>query len=269
MADKLVVRALLLREARRRGMAPDAAAVDKIVQGYESRYAANAQWLENRAKLLLPLRAHLGEESLLTQLEAAVRAGVVAAPEAGAAFYAANPAKFTEPEQLRVAVILFKVDPSAPTSQWVEVDTRLLAVAARARAGEDFGALARQYSNDASAKDGGDMGYLHVGMLPEGTQKALAALKSGEMTDSLRLLQGLAVFRLIDRRPAKLQPFDAVKGRAGELAQREQSERGWGAFVAGLRSQTPTRMDSARFLPLAAPVVAPLSEQAGARPAAQ
>lgn len=249
---QLVTRTLLLREAARRQLQPDAAAVAASVQGYEQRYAGSAQWKAQRAAMLPPLVARLEQDSLLAQLETQVRAAAAPSAAAVQAYYAANPAKFTEPEQLHVAVILFKVEPSAPTEKWIKVDQQAQAVALRARAGEDFAKLARQYSNDDSAQRGGDMGYLHLGMLPEGTQAALAVLKAGGTTESLRLLQGLGVFRLIERKPARLLGFDAVKVRAKELAQRDAGQHNWNALQLALRAGAPVRVDESRFLPLPA-----------------
>jgi parvulin-like peptidyl-prolyl isomerase len=250
VGQQLVERSLLLAEARQRQLQPDSAAIAKTVQGYEQRYAGNAKWQENRDRLLPPLVARLEQDDLLSQLEARVRGAVHASAADAQTYYQANPAKFTEPEQLHVAVILFKVEPSAPTAQWQAVDVQAQAVAGRARAGEDFAALARQYSADPSAAKGGDMGYLHLGMLPDGTQQALAKLQPGGTTDSLRLLQGLGVFRLVERKQARLQPLAAVQARAQELAQREQSERAWRDLIAALRLKTPAQLDTSRYLPL-------------------
>ena len=148
-------------------------------------------------------------------------------------------------------MILLKVDPSATSATWKKSDEQAQALVKRVRAGEDFAALARQHSGDGSAQQGGDMGYLHSGMLPDGTQEAMSKLKIGEISDSLRMLEGFALFRLTDRKAAKLHGFDAVKVRAQELAQREQSDAVWTAFVADLKTKTPAQIDQSRFLPLA------------------
>ena len=52
VGDKLVARVLLLREAKRRGLRPDAAEIQKTVQTYEQRYANSEQWKKNRAQVL-------------------------------------------------------------------------------------------------------------------------------------------------------------------------------------------------------------------------
>lgn len=251
VGDKLVARILLEREAKRRGIRADDAEIQKIVQTYDKRYAGSEQWKQNKAKLLPPLLLRLEQDNQLSQLEQIVRTSVKPSQSQVKAYYAAHQDKFTEPEQLRVSVILLKVDPSAPSATWKKTEELAQAIAKRARGGEDFAALARQHSADESAKQGGDMGYLHIGMLPDGTQAALAKLKAGEITDSLRLLQGQAIFLLSDRKIAKLHDFERVKVRAQELAQREQGERAWTAFVADLKAKTPAKIDQSRYLPLA------------------
>lgn len=251
VSDQMVSRIVLLREAKRRGLTPDATEIQKLVQTYEQRYAGSEQWKKNRAQLLPPLQARLEQEDLLSQLETLVRSGVKISDKQVKAYYTANQAKFTEPEQMRVSVILLKVDPSATSATWKKSEEQSQGLSKRARSGEDFAALARQHSGDGSSGQGGDMGYLHSGMLPEGTQDALAKLKTGEISDALRLLEGFAVFKLTDRKAAIMHGFDAVKVRAQELAQREQSDAAWMAFVTDLKAKTPTQIDQSYFLPLA------------------
>ena len=250
VADQMVARIVLLLEVQRRGLKPDAAAVQKTVQGYETRYAGSAQWEKNRAQALPPLVARLEQEDLLSQLETTVRASVKVGEKQANVYYAAHQNQFTEPEQMRVSVILLKVDPSSTSATWVKADEQAQALAKRVRAGDDFAALARQYSGDASASAGGDMGYLHSGMLPEGTQAELAKMKTGELSTSLRLLEGFAIFRVTDRKAAKLHGFEAVKVRAQELAQREQSNEAWTTFLSDLKAKARVQMDQSQFLPL-------------------
>ena len=249
--DKMVARIVLLQEANRRGLKPDTATVQSKVQGYEQRYASSAQWKNSRDKVLPPLIERLEQEDLLSQLEDTVRSSVKVNEKQAQAYYAAHQEQFTEPEQTRVSLILLKVDPSAPGATWKKAEEQVQALAKRARAGEDFATLARQHSEDGSASQGGDMGYLHSGMLPDGAQEVVSKLKNTEISDATRLLEGFAVFRMSDRKSAKLHGFQAVKVRAQELAQREQSNATWTAFVANLKKKADIQIDQSRFLPLA------------------
>jgi parvulin-like peptidyl-prolyl isomerase len=251
VADQLVARQVLLREIKRRGLRPDTAAVQKQVAVYEQRYANSEQWKKNRAQLLPPLIARLEQDELLEKMEKSVRDQHQPTDAQVKAYFAAHRDKFTEPEQMRVSVILLKVDPSANDADWKAREEQARALARRLRAGEDFAALARQHSAEASALQGGDMGYLHRGMLPDGSQSALEKIKVGEISDPQRLLEGYAVFRVTDRKLAIPHSLEQVHVRARQLAQREQADLAWNAFVKDLKSGTPIEMDQSRFLPLA------------------
>jgi parvulin-like peptidyl-prolyl isomerase len=250
VADKLVVRELLLREIERRGLQPDAAAIDQQIAGYDRQYAGSEAWKKNRASMLPALRARLQQDDLLGQIEKSVRDQAQPTEEQVKAYFAAHPEKFTEPAQLRVSVILLKVDPSANNATWQAAEEQARALAARAHTAEEFAALAREYSGDGSAAQGGDMGYLHSGMLPDGSQAALEKMQAGEISEPQRLLEGVALFRLADRKLAIVHTWDEVKVRAGQLAQRDQADALWEAFVQGLKARTTVQLDQSRFLPL-------------------
>lgn len=251
VADQLVTRVLLLREARSRGMKPDGDEIRKAIDSYDQRYANSEQWKKNRERLIPGLKTGLEEQSLLGQIEKTMRATVQPDQQAVRAYYAKHPEKFTEPEQLHLLVILLKVEPSAPTAVWEKAQQEGQAIAKRLRGGADFALLAREHSGDAPSRaNGGDMGYVHAGMLPEEAQQVLNSVKPGELSAPVKVLQGVAIFRLVDRKKPKLASFDAVKGRAEELLKRELSEAAWKDFVAGLKHKSPPKIDQSHFLPL-------------------
>lgn len=246
----LVDTALLAKEARRRGLKPDADSIKRILSEYETRYQSSAQWQSRRAVLLPQLRRQLETESLLQRLQSKVRN--VAAPEASQlrTFYNANPDKFTEPERLRVSVILLKVDPSSPRAVWDKARGEAVSLVKQLRAGASFSQRAKERSGDESAARGGDMGYVHRGMLAEPAQLAIDKLKPGEITEPITVLQGVAMFRLDERIAATLSPLPRVEQRAIELWQREQGEKAWQGLLAALRKATPSVIDEEHFLPI-------------------
>lgn len=252
VGEKMVARILLLREAKQRGLRPDAVEIEKTVQSYDKRYANSEQWKKNREQALPGLVARLEQDSLLSQLENNVRGLVKSNEKDVKAYFLKHPEKFTQPEQLRVAAILLKVDPSSPAEVWVKANEEAEALAKRVRGGADLAELARLHSGDSSAEKGGDMGYLHTGMLPEGAQEALNKLQPGEMTVA-RVLEGVAVLRLTDRKAAQRMEFDVVKVRAQELMLSEKKEAAWTGFIAELKQKTPYQIDQSLFLPMVDP----------------
>jgi parvulin-like peptidyl-prolyl isomerase len=150
-------------------------------------------------------------------------------------------------------VILLKVDPAAPKAAWDKARTEAAALRKRIAGGEDFAALARRYSGDATAADGGDMGYLHRGMLPDGVDKVADKLKPGEVSEPVMLLEGVALIRLNERKAAQQRSFAEVRERAGDLWQRDEGDRRWKALIADLRKATPVRINESLYMPLPKP----------------
>src|SRR6185369_2833082 len=74
VGQNLVDEILLAREAARRAIGPDAAAVQQQVDEYEARYRTSEQWKANRARLLSGLKAKLERDSVIEQLTRQVRA---------------------------------------------------------------------------------------------------------------------------------------------------------------------------------------------------
>lgn len=252
VGEKLVDKALLLEEAKRRGIEPDRARIEETIAGYERRYASSEQWRAKRDKALPQLVEQLERESVLERLEAGVRA-VDRPPESEArAYYDANPGLFNEPEQIRLSLILLKVAPSSPRTAWDEAADEAKRLHQRLQKGADFAELARMHSADPSAERGGDLGYVHRGMLPEMIEKqVIDSLKQGTFSQPVMLLEGVAIVRLEDRKPARLRAFADMAKRAEELWQHDQGEKAWKRLIAGLRAATIVQIDESRFLPAA------------------
>lgn len=236
VSDRLIDRILFLEEVERRGIVADTAEVEKQIQVYDQRYAANPTWQKSREAMLPGLRQQLEQQSRLSRLEQAVRDVPAPGADEVKAFYAAKPELFTEPEKIRLHSILLAVEPSSGQAVWDAALREAEAIVKRIRGGADFAEQARLSSKDESAEKGGDMGYLHRGMLPESLQAKVDQFKVGEVADPIQMLQGVGVFRLDDRIPPKLQDYSRVAERAADLLHRERAEMAWQDLVAKLRS---------------------------------
>lgn len=236
---ELINRLLLLDEAKRRGLEPDAEAVEAQVQRQVTRYQGNPNWEENKDTMLASVRQQQEASDIIRQLEAITRDVEKPTEEELIAYHQTHPDTFTEPRQLKVSLILMGVDPSASQEDWAEARQGADTVIDRLRAGDDFATLAREYSSDRTAQNGGDMGYLHEGMLSTQAQGALSELKPGQISAPVETLEGIAVFRLDAIRQPLKKPLSEVRERAVSLWQRDEAERAWSALIEKLR-QTAT-----------------------------
>lgn len=234
LTDTMVNRILLLQDAEKRGIKPDEALVDKGIARWEARGKLNGP---NREQLIGQIRSVEGKRSQLDQLGKLVRNNVAApTPDEVKAYYDQHLDVFTEPEKLHLSVILVSVDPSSPVSAWAEAYGEAQKIYNQLRNGADFAELAKKVSGDKSAVNGGDLGYLHRGMLPKGLDDKVDKFKVGEVVEPIKMLEGMAVFRLNDRVPADKKEFNHVKDRAKDLLIREKQDLAWKENLERLRS---------------------------------
>jgi peptidyl-prolyl cis-trans isomerase SurA len=95
-------------------------------------------------------------------------------------------------------------------SEEAKAERRKLAdkIAADARAGADFTALAKQLSDDSATRDsGGDLGKARPGEFTPAVEEVAIRLDVGEISNPFLFRGNLAVLRVMERDPSKLPPL--------------------------------------------------------------
>jgi peptidyl-prolyl cis-trans isomerase D len=134
--------------------------------------------------------------------------------------YRDNAATFATPEQTRASHILFRTEGKD------EATVRKLAeeVLARVKKGEDFAALARQFSDDGSKEAGGDLDFFNRGAMVPEFDTAVWALQPGQTTDALVQTQfGFHIIRATDRRPATTRSLNDVRTQLEDQIRNEKA----------------------------------------------
>jgi peptidyl-prolyl cis-trans isomerase SurA len=99
--------------------------------------------------------------------------------------------------EFRFAEIFISVDNPELERQSRETVDRL---ADEIRRGASFASLARQFSQNATAAVGGDLGWVAEGRLPEELATLARRMSPGDLTDPVRLPTGYYIWGLIDKR---------------------------------------------------------------------
>lgn len=118
-------------------------------------------------------------------------------------YYQANrDSKFRKPKEFKLRYVSIRVSPGADAKQQEDARARANRVVAEARGGKDFAQLAKQFSDDASAAKGGDLGWTTQGQLPPQLAKVFGMGK-GEVSDVIETPGRLQVVKVEDTREEK------------------------------------------------------------------
>jgi peptidyl-prolyl cis-trans isomerase D len=142
------------------------------------------------------------------------------------AYYKEHGSEFDEPKRLRIAHVLVRVPPVGGSDAENAAKAKVADVIKRARAGEDFGKLAKEISEDkASAVQGGDLGFVGPGELVAPFEQAAFALKKGDVSDPVRTPFGYHAIRILDVRDGGKTPLKDVAPKIKAALVAQKSER--------------------------------------------
>lgn len=156
------------------------------------------------------------------------------------AFYKQNNAQYSTPEQVRASHILLKTEGKDEAA----VKAQAEGILKRAKSGEDFAALAKQYSeDDTNNTKGGDLDYFGRGtMVPEFEQVAFA-MKAGEMSELVKTSFGFHIIKLVDHRPATTRPLADVRAEINEQLKWQKAQQQAEQIAKGHEAQLTTAAD--------------------------
>jgi len=118
---------------------------------------------------------------------------------------------FNVPEQVHVQYILLKATDKDPESVRLEARKRADEAAKRAAAGEDFGALAKQYSQDPTASRGGDLGLIPRGVMFPKFEEVAFSTKPGSVSPVFETPKGFTVIKVLERKAESTRSYEDVK----------------------------------------------------------
>ena len=132
-------------------------------------------------------------------------------PAEAAKYYQDNQEQFRHPDLVRTSHILFRVGEGATAEQERKVRQQAEAVLARVRKGEDFAKLAREYSTDSSASQGGDIGPAPSGQLAPEYEEAAWALPVGGTSALVRTQFGFHIIKVTEKQKAGVFSLEQVQ----------------------------------------------------------
>src|SRR5688572_21914757 len=188
------------------------AAITPTVQEIGAHFAANQatyRTLEKRRVRYLSIDAE------------ALKASRTVTPAEVEARYRDSRAQFTTPEMVRASHILFKTGAGKDEAAQRKAAEGVLA---KVKAGEDFAALAKKYSEDGSAAQGGDLDFFPHERMTKVFSDAAFAMKPGQVSDIVKSEFGFHIIKTTDRKAGGTQPLEAVRAQIEDQLKFEKAQ---------------------------------------------
>ena len=156
------------------------------------------------------------------------------------AYYDAHTNEFATVPQITLREITINVPVTAQGVNVAQDDAaRAKAEEVRAKiiAGEPFPRLAADYSDSGSKANGGLVGPLSRSDLSDDLQKAIAGLKTGDVTPVLRTTRGYQIIKIENLQDTAIKSFEDARGDIADKIANEKRQGEFVKFITRLRAE--------------------------------
>lgn len=238
----LVDQRLAQQEITRLGISVSREDVDRVVEDVKREMKMTEEELRRTLKeegiAWEEYRKQVSEQLCRARLvNEEVRTKIVLPEERCRKDYEENLEKYRVYDEAEVEHILLSVRPAAPEAERERQRKRAEEVLQILKAGADFATLARQYSEAASAREGGNLGWLRLDEMAPYLKKIISSLQPGQLSEVVSTEQGFQIFRLRDSRQGGLRPFEQVKDEIYRELFQHEVDREYEAWLTGLRKK--------------------------------
>jgi peptidyl-prolyl cis-trans isomerase C len=251
LLDHLIVNKILIQKATEQ----DKALARKQVDDYLAQARTNAptpeafeQEIKATGMTLAQVRDRMEEDRMCQSiLVHEATNGIVITDVEVKKFYQENPDKFQIPERAHVAHILVSTQDAVtrqplPPEKKKEKLKLANELKARAEKGEDFAALAKQFSDDPGSKNkGGEYTFPRGQMVPE-FEAAAFSMKTNQISEPVETQFGYHVIKLLEKLPASTEDFAKAEPAIRDYLTERQAEKVLPAYLDKLKAAADVKI---------------------------
>lgn len=204
LLDALITDRLIAKEAEEKGVIVREEDVGQYIDDIKRRNKLSDEQLEAalaQQGITLPdyrkqIRREIERQQLIGR---EIRGKVSVTREEVQRYYDAHLSDYEMPERYRIAHIVFLLPPDAGAAQVEAAKAEAATVYRQIEGGADFAEMAARYSQDSTAKSGGDLGWFEPKQLVDSLAEAAEGLQTGEVSPPVEGPAGIHIVKVLER----------------------------------------------------------------------
>lgn len=233
---------LLIDAGQKLGMKVDEESVNKAIAEIKRTNGINDEDLEKmlkaESKTIEDYKVKVRNQILVSRVVGfEVRKRVTVSDEEVEEYYNQHLKDYWVTEKLQLRHILFLIDDSLLETDKHFKKQKALQALRKIRSGEDFNAVAKEYSEDISASTGGELGIIERGKMVPEFEKAAFQLKEGEVSGLVETPYGLHIIKVDKIIPGETLPLDKVQGHIKNRLLDQKMKAEYHAYLLELKQK--------------------------------
>ncbi len=149
-------------------------------------------------------------------------------------YHKLHPEEFTDPPEFKLKAITL----TSGSGNDEGIEAKKQEINRKIAAGEDFGALASEYSEGPEKESGGDLGNFKKGDLAKQLEEPVENLNPGEVTPWIQFRSGWYLLKLVEKKEARLKPFEEARDDIEKRLLAEKTQVKFDEFMKELREKS-------------------------------
>ncbi|MFH1856832.1 MAG: peptidylprolyl isomerase [Candidatus Omnitrophota bacterium] len=227
---------LILNAAEKKGITIDEEEAKNYLNDIKNKFGGDDAFKEALVSQGLSvdmLKKRYREQLMMKKIfEREVKSKIVILPTQVQEYYQQHVDEFKEPETVVLRMITLKV--SKPEDKEAVLE-KAKEVKKKIDAGEKFDELAKQFSEDASAIEGGLVGYVKKGQFMQQIDEAVFKLEAGGVSDIIESELGFHIFKVDEKIPSHTRQFSEARTEIENMFYQEKINQRFEEWMGELK----------------------------------
>lgn len=146
--------------------------------------------------------------------------------------------KYITKERVHLAAIFLKQIDPLDQREGRDISEKVKQILSRLKKGEDFGRLAKEFSQGPGAQEGGDLGFFEFSQLDPELRKTIKDMSAGEISEPIGRPSGIQIIKLVEKQEMGVKSLNEVKDSIYEIFYREEINKRYSSWIKDLRDKS-------------------------------